>query len=402
MKRNSRLLLFLIGLLSQTQISFIGSIGISELLIFLVAPLVFFLDYNRLRVDGFLPFVWLALSCCLTCVLSSGINNTPLIFVIKGIAHPYSLFALVVVFHRLLRNNYKSLKWFLIGACLSRLISMYIFRGAGEEELDKDVLAVGNAARAVLGLPVSAFYFDLPIPMSALLVVGSGIVYAFFSASSGRSAAATTLMSALLICLGGKSRVRLVKMGRHIGMLVVALLIAAFFLKTGYAYAARNGMLGASAERKYYEQTRAGDGLLQMLMAGRIYWQKFGAKDDYINYIEHVKRQVASQGYFYRRIPAHSYIAMFWIYYGLVGLLIWIYVLWLFFMYLRKYAASLPHWYGYLSIALPFATWNIFFSPFAGRPHAAMYITCILFTKALFEKRLSTPVEILKEMDKYA
>ena len=77
-------------------------------------------------------------------------------------------------------------------------------------------------------------------------------------------------------------------------------------------------------------------------------------------------------------------------------------MLWLFFMYLRKYAASLPHWYGYLSIALPFATWNIFFSPFAGRPHAAMYITCILFTKALFEKRLSTPVEILKEMDKYA
>ena len=93
MKRERCLLLLLIGLLSQTQISFIGSIGISELLIFLVAPLVFFLDYNRLRADGFLPFVWLSILCCLTCILSSYINHTPLMFIIKGLAHPYSLFA---------------------------------------------------------------------------------------------------------------------------------------------------------------------------------------------------------------------------------------------------------------------------------------------------------------------
>ena len=75
---NSRvkLLLFLIGLGSQTQIQVVGSIGISELVMFLIGPFIFFLDYRQLKADGFMPFVWLSIFVCMGCVCSGMINHT--------------------------------------------------------------------------------------------------------------------------------------------------------------------------------------------------------------------------------------------------------------------------------------------------------------------------------------
>ena len=49
--------LFLIGTFSMTQVRLIGSIGISEVIVFVVAPFVFVSDYRFLKRDGFMPMV---------------------------------------------------------------------------------------------------------------------------------------------------------------------------------------------------------------------------------------------------------------------------------------------------------------------------------------------------------
>ena len=57
---SSSIFLFLIGLFSQTQIHVFGSIGISELPIFVVAPILFVTNVRSLKHDGFFPFLMLS------------------------------------------------------------------------------------------------------------------------------------------------------------------------------------------------------------------------------------------------------------------------------------------------------------------------------------------------------
>ena len=445
MRKNTSFMLFMIGLGSMTQFHFIGSLGISELPIYVIAPFVFLLNYRCLKQDGFLPFIYLTLATCLGCIISSLINSTPVSFAIKGFAHPYSLFALIVVLHRLLRNNLNGLKWILIGICLSNIVNIFIFqpevtiasggvvaegRAALEQSLN-DVLLIGSRAKAILCLPVSINYLSMPTSVSTVAVILAGIVFALFSQSSGRSAAAALLMSAALIMIGRKSRISIRAIGRHIVLSCLCLAVAAFSLKAIYSKAAQGGLLGEGALQKYRQQTRAGDGFLQILMAGRMeffcgvsacldqpifgfgpkaedkngyvesFMKKYGAADDYLKYLESLRNARRAGRFVYRNIPTHSYIAMFWVYYGIAGLFLWLYVLWLFFMYLKKYAYVVPQWYGYMAVTIPFATWNIFFSPFAGRPEKALYITCLLLVKAIYDKKMSLPIEIEMEAARY-
>ena len=71
MKGSSSVWMFLIGLGSMTQFHFVGSLGVSELPIFLIAPIIFVMDFRLLRGDGFMPFIWLTILCCIGCCISS-------------------------------------------------------------------------------------------------------------------------------------------------------------------------------------------------------------------------------------------------------------------------------------------------------------------------------------------
>ena len=87
--------LFLLGTFSMTQIRIIGSIGISELVVFVLAPWVFLIDYKVLKYDGFMPAIWLALLMCLGCVVASIANYTPFLLFLKGLATPYTIFSIL-------------------------------------------------------------------------------------------------------------------------------------------------------------------------------------------------------------------------------------------------------------------------------------------------------------------
>lgn len=443
--RSSSALLFLIGLGSVTQFHLVGSLGLSELPMFLLAPFIFILDYRRLSADGFAPFIWLLILTCFGCLISSHVNDTPDIFLLKGLAHPYAMFSAAVIFHRLLRNNFGGLKWFVIGAFLSGIISIFIFQQetytAGGGYLAEGTDAINRVMgyslfwsgkiKEVLTLPVKAAYLSVPTAYSAGVGVFLVALTMVISSGSGRSAALTILASTVLIAIARRSRLRMERIGKHIIIVGICSVVALGVLKAGYSFAAREGLLGYEAQRKYLKQTRMGDSALKILMAGRMeffcgvmacldhpilgfgpkgedtggyverYLREYGAQEDYEHYVADVQWRKSRGELSYMAIPAHSYIGMFWISYGIVGLLLWLYVLGMFFMYLRKYASAIPQWYGYVVLGLTAESWHIFFSPFASRFQLPLLICCILFCKAVKKGMLTLPMDMEMEARKF-
>lgn len=444
-RRHASLLLFLIGLGSVTQFHFIGSLGLSEFPMFLLAPFVFLIDYKKLKADGFMPFVWLSILTCIGCVVSSRVNHTPNVFFIKGLAQPYAIFASTVVLHNLLRNNFGGLKFFLIGALCSSVISIFAFQQetftAGAEGVVAGAAAVERVTGYVLfwshmisdflTLPVKAAYFSTPTLYSGGIGIVLIVITLLISHGSGRATSLVLLSTAVLIFIGRKSRRRMARMGNKIMMLAFCFVVALLLFKVVYSWAAKNGHLGYEAQKKYLRQTRQGESALSILMSGRMeffcglmacldhpilgfgpkgedtegyterYLKEFGAQEDYETYIKTIQWLKSSGQYFYLPIPAHSYIAMFWIGYGIIGLILWLYVLWLFFMYLRKYASAIPQWYGFICIGLTGETWSIFFNPFANRVSLPLLVCCILFCKAVRTRKLSLPIEMEDEARRY-
>ena len=444
MNKSASLWLFLIGLGSQTQFHFVGSLGISELPVLLLAPFLFVRDCRKLKADGFMPFLWLVIFTCLGCILGAKLNGSPLVFTLKAFAFPYAIFSSTIVFHHLLRNDMGSIKWFIVGTFLSSIVNIFIFQpevhtahGGEIATGDAAVAAMmgyalfwSNRIRSLIMLPVSAFYLATPWLYSVLAPLLSAVVYILFSKGSGRSAAVVSLGIAFLIYVGGKKRRTMVRIGRNFFVFMVVSIVLLFAIKGAYSWAAPKGMLGEDARVKYYRQTRAGTGLIGLLMGGRMeffcglmaaidkpilghgpkaedkngyverYLAKYGTDEDLRNYLGEIRlsERIGNGGYAF--IPTHSYIVSFWVQYGIFGLLLWLYVLYQAILYLRKYAPMVPQWYGYLCVGICNLLWDAFFSPFAGRLAVPCMITCVLFAKAVYERKLTLPYKMEIEAQK--
>lgn len=445
MKRKSSLLLFLIGLGSQTEFHLVGSLGLSELPVYLAAPFIFAADYQTIKRDGFLPMIMLSALCCLGCLLSSFINETPFVFVCKGFATPYAIFAASVVLHRLLRNNLSGLKWIIWGVLLSNIVNIFIFqpetftvRGGMEATgveatrmmLEYD-LFWSNRIRLLLDLPIVNYFQQCPWAYTCLAPLVSAVVYLFYSEGSGRSAAVRMLISAFLLFIGGKKRRTISRLGNNIFKIIMLMIIMMMAVKVAYSWCASNGFMGEEAQRKYELQTRTGDSVLRILMMGRMeffcgmracidhpilgmgpkpedtkgyvkdYLEKYGAYEDYIAYVETMANRQRAGTIIYNALPLHSFITAYWLSYGIVGLVFWLYVIYQFFRCFQSYAAAIPRWYGYFCLCIPTALWDIFFSAVGGRITNTLLIVCVLFARALSTNRMTLPYELYVEEKKY-
>lgn len=425
--------LFLIGLFSATQIHVMGSIGISELVIFVVAPFVFLMTYQSLRADGFLTIVWLSLLACLGCFVGSMLAGTPPAIMMKGVASPYAVFSCVVVFHSLLRKNLDGLKWVLLGFAISSIINIFVFqpetdvvRGGVKMEGAAAVAAVtsgvlfwSNKVSTFLTLPIRGWYLKTPMWYSLAASFFVGAFFLLYSGGSGRSAALVKFMSLALLMIGRKNRDKVRRVSRHFLLVLICLSVIAVTFHVVYQFAAPKGVLGEAAQKKYERISASGEkGIIGLLVSGRLHtftglracidkpiigfgakaidrWgytedmlSKYGNAQDYQNYLNAVVT-----GYIHV-IPAHSHIVAAWLDDGIFGLLMWCYILFLMYRYFTGYADVMIHWYGYFSIAIPVAVWDIFFSPFGGRVGMGLLITCLLIVMAIKRGALRMPIKM--------
>ena len=427
-KNRTKTLMFLIGLGSLTKIFFLGCLGLSELVVFAVAPFIFASDYKVLKSDRFMLYINLVLLSFGGMLISSVYNNTYWIFIVKATAVYYSILSHLVVFHRLLRRDINSLGWFFIGAMISGLITIFAFNpkvhvssvggfgyiGASSvDEIMEGALFWVSHVQAVLMLPIYSLYLKIPTlyPFFAVVVL---IGVALKTTVSGRSAVLIALLGAVLMLLGGRTRSSMKALSRKFIPAFLIMVISVFVFKGVYSFAAKNGYLSEGAQAKYFMQSKNGDSLLGIIMGGRIepfvgmraaidspiigygvtpvdqknfyldFLSKYGDLEDIKLWLKISK---SAQGAI-TLIPTHYHIIGDWVTNGILGVLPWAYVLYLMFVYLRKYADAIPEWFGYLAFNIAFYSWHIFFSPIGTRPNIALFVATLLIVKGVGEKRL--------------
>ncbi|MBQ6142498.1 MAG: hypothetical protein IJI54_14580 [Kiritimatiellae bacterium] len=436
--------LLLIGMFSMTQIRVIGSIGISELVICLIAPVMFIQDLNQLRKDGFMPILMLALLTCISCCISCYVNATPFEAGIRGFASPYVLWAGLVVMHRCLLKNLNGLRWFIVGFAISTVINTFTFQTGADMatfgeggQVDAQVLMSGplfwvsKLRHFFLDIPIGGFYIVTPLIYSILAPLGL-VAFTFATSDSGRAMALSFFATSMLLIVGRKRVEAMKSISKHFVLVGVAMICAAAAFKALYKYAATHGYLTEKAEAKYAGQSKGGTGFLQLLMAGRgetfiggmaalrkpvwgygpwpidkeniseEYLMTYGTEED-INIHLRTLADYARFGITMRQhwLPCHSHIIGFWVWYGAIGGVLWLYVLYLIYKFLRYDVAIMPQWFGYFSFMIPTAVWNICFSPFGSRMYMITLITSLLLADAIRRGKVFLSLSVVAEINRY-
>ena len=287
---------------------------------------------------------------------------------------------------------------------------------AVEETVDYKLYWIGFVDESLL-LPVRGWFLSTPSVYSLIAVGGA----AMFSLLQGaRSAFLSYVISFVLIFFGTRARNGIEFVKRHFGLLCLVIICMMAMAKSGYKYAASNGLLGESEEKKYEEQTKAGDSPLQMIISGRVvffvgayaalehpivgrgswamdydgiyidFLRKYGVQEDYERAIEVQRRHT-----FIGKIPSHSHIVTYWLWHGIFGLIFWSYILWLVIVTVMRYLDVVRELFGYFALAIPTFLWDILFSPAGNRvSEAVLFVLCILVRKmAKGNKWIATSIE---------
>ena len=405
------LLMFLIGLTSQTQIRLVGSIAIAEVFLFALCPFLVMNNYGVFKKEGVSTYIWLLITAMIGGAISALYNNTPFPNFIRGFASQYAFLASLVALYLILRKDPMSFGWYLLGSAISFVICIFVFQqavevfiygdGDGSASVDSAAIMAGpifwiGRLSGFIYWPVKAFYLETPTWVSIAIV----LFFAFFSiltTSSGRSAALVGLFSAMMIFLGGKTEKSLGRLQKNIGMLLLSSVAVLVIFKSVYSVTAANGMLGVEAQTKYEQQTAGGKDLLHILMGGRPHFFMglyCAAKRPFVGYgawaqdtdglvqewiskygtIEAYKYVIKEDEYYakqgmpvHRMIPGHSVIVGWWLWYGILGLPVWLYTFYLMYDILKRRIKYAPALFGAIGAFIPGMVWSILFNPFGGR-----------------------------------
>ena len=254
--------------------------------------------------------------------------------------------------------------------------------------------------------------------------------FAAFSSQSGRSAALAAIAFAGIVVIGGKRRVTMMRIAKNFWLLCCIGVVGVFVAHRVYKIASMHGWLGEAARNKYEIQTRGSDSMGRLLLGGRAeafvgllacrdkpivgwgpwavdtkgyfdeFMMKYGTLEDVIEFQKTQQRlaQMGIRGD--RMIKCHAYITEFWVWYGISGLLFWIYVMFVLLRYLRQDCFAVPQWFGWLACTIPGMFWDIFFSPFKSRFGVPMYVVACLMARAVRKGAFKLPFEMVQEIEK--
>ena len=440
--KSSSFLLFLLGLGCATKIYFVGTIAFSELVIFFIAPLLMLKYWYRMRIEGFLPFLYMLAFMTSGLFVSSAWNHSPLPFIIKLFAVFYGMFAYYVVFYVLIHDNFKGIGWFFLGAFISGIITIwafnphadvsstgfaYIGNAAAEDVIRGPLFWIGKV-RGLGQLPIAAAYLKTPLTYSVVTPI-LFVVFAMLTTITGRAQSMCVLMSGAMILIGRKGRRSMQTIGNHVWSFMIVGMVVLLTYKMVYSYAAENGHLGEAARSKYEHQTDRGKGAISMLVSGRTeffialsaivdhpiigfgpraldtkgyaesFLIKYGTEQDMLGYYISLQR-LASLG-LVRSIPTHSHIMAAWLWCGLPGLIFFLWVLYVIFKHIKHYVSVVPQWFGYFALTIPSMVWGIFFNPFVSRSALPLLMVLIFYAKAVGDGKMLLPYELEVEARKY-
>ena len=99
-----------------------------------------------------------------------------------------------------------------------------------------------------------------------------------------------------------------------------------------------------------------------------------------------------------KMIGCHSYITEFWLWYGIWGLVFWLYIIYVLLRYLKQDVAAVPQWFAWLACSIPGVFWGIFFSPFSDRFGVTLFVVACLMARAVRTGKFQLPLEMVQEI----
>lgn len=440
--RVSSFLLFMLGLGSATKVYFLGTISFSELVIFPLAPLILALNWQKMKQEGFLTFIYMLMFLIGGMFASALWNHTRFPYILKLFAVFYGFGAYYIVFYRLLRDNFGGLWWVFLGAAISGIITIWAFNPTAEvssagfrfianaetEDVIRGPLFWIGQVRGLGQLPILAEYLKIPLAYSVITPV-LFVAFAMFTTVTGRAQSMCVLVGGAMMFIGRKSRRRMQTIGKHFWIFMVVGMIVLFSYKFVYSYAAANGYLGDEARIKYEHQTNRGKGAISMLVAGRTEFFialsaivdhpiiGFGPRaEDTNGYAENFLLRYGTEqdilGYYYclrqsmalgivRGIPTHSHIMAAWLWCGLPGLIFFLWVLYTIYRHLRYSISAVPQWFGYFALTIPSVVWSIFFNPFTDRMSLPLLMVLMFYARAVRDRKVMLSYELELEASKH-
>jgi len=399
-----KILLFLVGAFSLTQIKMIGYIGISELIMVLVGPFVLVKYWPGLKKDGFLPFLMLTGLWVFSAVISDWYRNTQLNDSLRGVASPIVVFFVTCCLYALLRDDIKNFKWAVVGLAVTMVLSTYVVPSGTvvsyAETYGLDIAEVAQekklASMAVFNsilLTVPVLFF-LSLPGTSLIII---VVMAGYSLiQGGRSAFLCYLLSAVILFVGGRTRKQINRVSKKILSLAFAVLCTAFVAKEVYEMAVIRGVMGDEELKKYEQQVKSKIGLLsgrsQIIsvfyavcdspVLGHGSWA-LDLKGYEIRAMEWLEDDEALERYYkigrVGHIKGHAHIWQAYTWHGIFGAVFWVYVLAVIWRTLSKRLGVVPEAFAYLALSIPALLWAIFFSPFSDRVQFCLTaVVCLL------------------------
>ena len=427
---------FFVGLGSQLQV--IASLSIAEIVALVWGPILLLKNYDQMRRDGVAGFLAMGFLLVVGCIIAC-IANQPMlpIIVIRGMAMTTIVMLAIPLAHHLIRKDPMGFRWMVLGAAFSSVICIFVFQRSVEVAINARGLSGANAVEgimsgplfwiqrlgAILNVPASGWYTKVPIAYSMVAPLFMAM-FALTTSTSGRSAALGSLSSMALCFIGEKKRSSIKKINKYFGLYCIVAILALMLANLGYRIAATSGWMGEKSREKYEQQTKSGTGIVNLLVSGRAesfaglmacadkpivgwgpwamdtggYWleflNKYGDPEDYKIYYASEMRLGAGM------IPCHSHITEFWLWYGIFGLLFWIYVLFVFLRFLKQDCAAVPQWYFWLACSIPSLTWHIFFSPFGSRVGIPFIVVACLMERAVRLGKFHLPISMEIEIQK--
>ena len=427
----------LLGLGNYLQV--VASLSITELLVLVSAPFVFFKTRNEMKRDGVMPFFWLSLMVIVGCIIASIANKTELPAVIRGMAVTCLVSCSIIVSHYLLRRDPGGFKWFMIGGAISMTLSTFIFKqsvevtmlGASSEEIMGGTLFWIKRLGGFITIPTRGWYLHMPW----IVNVTTPLFMAIFSIStsvSGRGSALRSVAFVALVLIGGKTRKSMSRISRHFVLMCVVGICGALSMYVLYKTAAKSNWLGDAARVKYERQTHGGQGGIgRLILGGRgesfigmlacrdkpivglgpwavdrdgyveEFIERFGTYEDVLN-LQRSRMNAARSGVSFGGgiIPCHAYITQFWLWYGIFGLLFWVYVIFVLLRFLKQDVSVVPQWFAWLVCAVPSMFWDIFFNPFSERFGVPLFVVACLMARAVRKGSFHLPWGMIAEIER--
>jgi hypothetical protein len=317
-------------------------------------------------------------------------------------------------------------KWMLIGIAISSVLCTFVFQRAVEVAMLAGGVAGEGAVDAIMSGPIywthrlggglnaipKGWYLQCPMMISIFLPLFLA-AFAMLTTVSGRGTALGAIATAAILLIGGKKRETIRRrLCKKFGSLCCVAIIGIFCIHSLYHISATNGWLGEEAQKKYEVQSKGEKSIIKLLLGGRMesfcgliacvdkpivgfgpwamdkkgyvgeFLTKYGTHEDYMRYIQRLEHARQS-GDVIGMIPCHAYITEFWCWYGIFGLLFWLYVIFVFIRYLRQDCWAVPQWFMWIAASIPGYCWSMFFNPWSNRIGGIVFIVACLMARAV-------------------